>query len=132
MAEEKAMLHQISRTEAINALRRAYAKRLDADTSMCRYAAEHGVFCGGFRRFGDGELRRRFPWIWAKDPQMPREELEELGNRWQLARQEVGDAPIACDVQTEEHDLCNGWDDFSNDQLANFYEEAFKKAVVVQ
>jgi hypothetical protein len=39
---------------------------------------------------------------------MSREELEDLDNRWQLARQIVGDLPIACDVQQKEGDSCGG------------------------
>ena len=96
---------------------------------MCKYAADHGIFCRGFERFGAGELRRRFRWIYDKDRTMTREQLEELANRWQLARQEVGGLPIACDVQQREHDSCNGWSDFTNDDLSKFYAEIFKLEV---
>ena len=63
---------------------------------------------------------------------MSAQELEDLGNRWQLARQDVREAPLACDVQTIEHDLCGGWDDFTDDDLARFYAEVFKKQVTVR
>lgn len=125
------MTKHITRAEAIQALRMAYARKLDPDTSMCRYAADHGVFCRGFDRFGDGELRRRFPWIERKNAALTREELEDLANRWQLARQDVLSQPIACDVQQREHDLCNGWDDFSNEDLSKFYAEVFKLQIAV-
>lgn len=125
------MTRQIPRAQAIDALRTAFTRRLDPETSMCKYAAEHGIFCGGFERFGNGELRSRFRWINDKERAMPREKLEDLANRWQLARQEVGGQPIACDVQQREHDSCNGWDDFSNDDLAKFYAEVFKLQVAV-
>ncbi len=45
---------------------------------------------------------------------MTREDLEEVANRWQLARHEVNALPTACDVQQIEHDLCGGWDDFTS------------------
>lgn len=125
------MTKHITRAEAIQALRMAYARKLDPDTSMCRYAAEHGVFCRGFERFTNGELRSRFHWINDKERAMTREKLEELANRWQMARQEVGGQPIACDVQQREHDLCNGWDDFSNEDLSKFYAEVFKLQIAV-
>jgi hypothetical protein len=125
------MTRQITRAQAIEALRTAYARRLDSETSMCKYAADHGVFCGGFNRFRNGDLRERFRWIVEKDLTMTREALEELANRWQVARQDVDQLPIACDVQQREHDLCNGWNDFSNDDLAKFYAEVFKLEVSV-
>jgi hypothetical protein len=62
---------------------------------------------------------------------MSRQTLEELINRWQLARQDVNGLPMACDVQQREHDACNGWDDFSNDELAKFYAEVFKLEVAI-
>ena len=125
------MTNTITRHEAVNALRRAYARRLDEEMSMCRFAAEHGVFCRGFRRLHDDDLRRRLLWISSKDPSMTPAEMEEVAERWQLARQDVLGAPLACDVQSVEHDLCGGWDDFTDDELARFYFEAFRKKVVV-
>ena len=125
------MTRQISRAQAVDALRTAYIRRLDPETSMCKYAADHGIFCRGFERFGNGELRSRFRWINHKERAMTHEKLEDLANRWQLARQEVGGLAIACDVQQREHDLCSGWDDFSNDDLAKFYAEVFKLEVSV-
>jgi len=123
------MTKHITRAEAIQALRLTYGRKLDSETSMCRYAADHNVFCRGFNRFSDRELRGRFDWIADKESAMTRDTLEELVDRWQLARQEVSGLPIACDVQQREHDACRGWDDFSNDELSKFYAEAFKLEV---
>jgi hypothetical protein len=39
--------------------------------------------------------------------------------------------PLACDVQQMEHDMCRGWDDFSNDELSRFYAELTGKTIVV-
>ncbi|PYQ31758.1 MAG: hypothetical protein DMF56_01225 [Acidobacteria bacterium] len=91
--------------------------------SICKFAAEKGIYCSGFRRFSEDELRRRLDWIAKKNPNESRAELEETADRWQLARQEVDGVPTACDVQQREHDLCNGWDDFSDEELAHFLVE---------
>ena len=125
------MTKHITRAEAIQGLRLTYARRLDSETSLCRYAGDHNVFCGGFKQFSDLELRSRFSWITDKESAMSRETLEELINRWQLARQEVNGLPLACDVQQREHDSCNGWTDFSNDDLSKFYAEVFKLEVEI-
>lgn len=120
----------ISRTAVIDLLREELLSRLDDETSICKLAAEKGIFCRGFRRWSESELRRRFGWIDRKRP-MSREELEDLANRWQLARQEVRGASIACDVQRIEHDMCGGWDDFSNEELSRFYFELTGKNIRV-
>jgi hypothetical protein len=121
----------IERTEAIDLLRSELLKHTDGETSACKYASDRNVFCRGFVRFGDGEMRRKFNWITRRRPDMTREELDEIANRWQLARQEVNAMPLACDVQQMEHDMCRGWDDFSNDELSRFYTELTGKTIVV-
>ncbi len=121
----------IERSEAINLLRSELLEHTDSETSACKYAAERGVFCRGFAQYGEGQLRRKYNWITRRQPDMTREELEEIANRWQLARQEVDALPIACDVQQIEHDMCRGWDDFSNEELARFYAELTGKDIIV-
>lgn len=124
----------VTRAKAIAILRHKFLQELDArdgEVSMCQLAAERGIFCHGFAQYGDGQLKRVYDWIAAKDPTATREHLEELANRWQIARQEVREMPLACDVQQREHDTCRGWDDFSNEQLATFIYEVTGKSVVV-
>jgi hypothetical protein len=121
----------ISRQEAIDALRPLLLKRADGH-SLCSAAGVDGIFCLGFCRFSNAELRQRLPWLVRKRPEATRADIEELGDRWQLARQEVTGAATACDVQSEEHDLCNGWNDFSDDDLAKFYQELTGETVHVQ
>lgn len=113
----------VDRSRAIDLLRASLLDRIGDDKSACRWAAERGVFCRGFKRFGDQELRDKYDWITRRRPHMTRIELEEIADRWQLARQDVGEMPIACDVQEREHDMCAGWSDFSNDQLGYFLFE---------
>src|ERR1700730_15310786 len=121
----------IERTEAIDLVRSELLKHTDSETSACKYASERGVFCRGFVRFSDSELRRKFGWITRRRPDMTREELEVMANRWQLARQEVTALPPAGGVQQRKHDMCRGWDDFTNDELSRFYAELTGKTIVV-
>jgi hypothetical protein len=122
----------ISRPQIIDLLRSELLKRAGEDVSACRVAAEQGIFCHGFARYSDEELRRRYEWIVRRRPTLTRDELEEIADRWQMARQEVTHTPIACDVQQRVHDTCRGWDDFSNDDLSRFYFEMTGKDIVIQ
>lgn len=122
----------LSRDVLIARLRHELSSRTDGDVSICRLAAEQGIFCKGFSRFSDSELRERVPWLVRKRPGATREELESLTDSWQLARQEACALPTACDVQSLEHDVCNGWNDFSTDELAGFYRELTGKLVSVR
>jgi hypothetical protein len=131
MARTEPRTDAITRWETIQLLRAELLKLTDCETSICRAAADKGIFCNGFNRFGDGELRRRFAWLGDRARSMSREELEEIANRWQLARQEVDGLPIACDVQQREHDTCRGWDDFTNSDLARFYFQLTGVSVIV-
>jgi hypothetical protein len=124
-------LESIDRLDLVNLIRTELLKHTDSETSVCKFATERGLLCRGFARYGDGELRRKFDWITRRRPDMSREELEEIANRWQLARQDVTARPVACDVQQAEHDMCRGWDDFSNQDLARFYTELTAKQIAV-
>jgi hypothetical protein len=118
--------------EAIDALREELLKRLDGNTSVCRYAAEHGLMCRGFARWNDRELREHYGWIVRRRPRMSRQELEAVADRWQLAQQELKGLPTSCDVEAHIHDMCGGWDDFSNKELARFlFEITGEKFIVV-
>lgn len=121
----------ISRAAAVAMLREALARIAGPDASICKAAAERGIFCRGFRRDDDAALRDRYKWIDERRPGISRADLEDLGDRWQLARQELHQLPTACDVQAEEHDTCGGWDDFSAEELSRFIYEVMKTRVVV-
>ena len=111
----------LNRNEIISRLRRELMQGTDEENSVCKIAAERGVFCKGFNRYTDEELRKRYDWIVAKNPVMTREDLERIANDWQLAQQEVHELPMACDVQQKVYDTCRGWNDFTDEQLAKFY-----------
>jgi hypothetical protein len=121
-----------SRPEIIDMLRSELLQRAGGAVSACRVAAEQGIFCLGFARYTDAELRRRYEWIARRRPDLSREELEEIADRWQMARQEVEGLSCACDVQAKVHDTCCGWDDFSNDDLMRFYYEMTGREIMVQ
>lgn len=131
MARARLKEKALTRTEAIDRLRDELLKLAGDEESVCKVAAEKNIFCQGFHRSSDGGLRRCYSWLDKKRPGMSRAELEDLANRWQLARQEVNQLPIACDVQQKEHDSCNGWDDFSNADLSRFYLELTGRDLVV-
>jgi hypothetical protein len=121
-----------SRTDVIGRLRSQLLKFTDIENSACKIAAERGIFCNGFRQYSEDQLRDRYWWIVRKNPGITREELETVANDWQLAQQEVFATPFACDVQTRVHDTCRGWDDFSNEQLAQVYTQLTGEAVSIQ
>lgn len=121
----------ILRTEMIALLRSELAKLTDEDNSICKVASDRGIFCQGFHRYSDGSLRRCYSWLDKRRPGMSREELEDLANRWQLARQMVDGLPLACDVQQKEHNSCGGWDDFSNEELSHFFNELTGRSLMV-
>jgi hypothetical protein len=131
MSENQQKAETIERSEAINRLRTELLKRTDSETSICKVATEQGIFCRGFVRFGDAELRENYDWITRRRPKMTREELEDIANRWQVARQDYRQLPLACDVQRREHDMCRGWDDFTNDDLSRFHFELLGYQVAV-
>lgn len=110
----------LPRPEAIRRLRDHLVKLTDDDHSICEVAASKGIFCGGFKRWTDAELKEHFAGLLKRRPNLTRAQLEELANTWELARQIVDNVNFACDVQTLEHDTCTGWDEFTNEQLARF------------
>ena len=125
-------MSSLTRDEAISRLRNEFVAMTDDEHCMCRVAAERGIFCRGFNQFSDDELRRRYWWIVRRRPSLTREQLEQIANDWQLTQQEVKDVPVACDVQARLHDTCRGWDDFSNDQLAQVYQQLTGETVLVR
>jgi hypothetical protein len=131
MTNQQTKPDYISRPTLIATLREELSRRAGGEMSICRLAAETGVFCKGFRRYTDAELRERYAWIAKKDPGVSRADLEQVADRWQLARQDVTGATTSCDVQQLEHDACGGWDDFSNADLARFLRELTGRIVEV-
>jgi len=120
----------VTRAELIVLLRDQLALLADEESSLCKVAAEKGIFCHGFHQYSDEELKRRYRWIQRKQPGGSRGDPEDVANRWQLAPQDVTGLRTSCDVQQLERDSCRGWDDFTSDDLARFYFELTGRKVV--
>lgn len=121
----------LNREQAIDHIRAAVLKLVDDDHSMCEVAARLGIFCRGFRRLGDDELTRRYQWLADRRGVEDRASIEDLANRWQLARQLATHEALACDVQTREHDACDGWASFTEAELERFHLELCDEAIAV-
>ncbi len=119
----------ITRTQAIEHLREHFLKLVDEEHSLCTVAARHGIFCRGFRRFSDTELKEKFYWIAGSRRNLTRAELEDVIDRYKRARQEALDVPLSCDAQMIDRDTCLGWDEFTDADLARFYQDLLRVEV---
>ena len=121
----------ISRETAVAQLRRKLIELQEEGKSICQVAAEQGLFCRGFHRDSDEELRFRYAAAIENAPELTRAELEERANAWQLARQKQEGTLLCCDVQFMTYETCRAWDDFSNEELSRFCEEMLGEKVCV-
>lgn len=114
-----------TRQEAIDDLRLALTKASGDEHSICQVAKEKGLFCHGFAQWKLHELKAQYPQITRSRPHLTRDQMEDLADRWQMARQHVTDCHIACDVQLNESEFqtCKGWDEFEDEQIARFHHE---------
>jgi hypothetical protein len=127
-------MKKVTRDEAIDAIRGKLLTLVDSEHSMCEVASRLGIFCRGFSQHTTGELRKRYDWIVKNQPWLKREEVEDLANRWQLARQFVLGTPIACDTQAEDHEhhhACMGWREFTDEKLASFHRDLLGEEIEV-
>jgi hypothetical protein len=115
------LIEKLSRPQAIERMRQKLRKMTDQDHCVCSVVGQLGIFCRGFKSLPEKELRRKYHWIARKRPNAPREAIEELANLYHLGRQEVTGAAICCDLETREHGGCDGWNNFNNRQLEEFY-----------
>ena len=127
-------MRHIARKQAIDDLRERFLALTDDEHSICQVAAKNGFFCRGFAQWSFQELKQRYDWIVKRRPRITRKELERLANRWQVARQFVHDCDLACDNQASEshHQTCRGWNEFDDEQLAEYYREIFGEAVAIE
>lgn len=114
-----------TRQEAIDDLRAALLELTGEEHSICQVAKEKGLFCHGFAQWKLHELKAQYPQITRSRPRLSRDQMEELADRWQLARQFARRESLACDVQVAEgkFQTCKGWDEFENDEIARFHLE---------
>jgi len=109
-----------SRAEAISRLRERLIPMTDGESSLCRVAAERGIFCRGFRRWNVPEFDRRWRDFIGRSTHLSRPQMEEYANVWQLTQQVASGVPLACDAAGFLPGPCRGWNEFSNDVLAQF------------
>ena len=121
----------ITRETAVARIRRQLVALQEEGKSVCRIAAERNILCRGFHRDSDDELRWRYVDKIENAKELPRQELEERANAWQLERQRREGTLLCCDVQTMFYETCRGWDDFSNEELAQFVFELLGDQVTV-
>jgi len=118
-------MKQCTRQQAIEDLRLALVRATGDSHSICHVAKERGLFCHGFAQWKLHELKAQYPQVTRSRKRLTREQMEDLADRWQMARQFVTDEKLACDVQMGEGEFqtCKGWDEFDDEQIAHFHEE---------
>lgn len=122
----------LQRKEIIDRIRARLLELCDDEHSICQVAAKHKIFCQGFSRLDSTALREKYDWLQKKADHRPtRPELEGMANEWELARQIYHDVELACDAEQHDRDQCTGWDDFSDEKLATYYQELFGESVKV-
>lgn len=119
------------RNEAISRLRSSLLAMTDDEHSLCQVAAERGIFCRGFRRWGEREFDRRWRMYIGRSTHLSREQMEEYANLWELAEQVRKRVSLACDAQTEARGPCRGWNEFSNAEIARFCNDVLGENVEV-
>lgn len=109
-----------TRPDAVAHLRACLLLMTDEENSLCRVAAERGVFCFGFRRWNVAEFDRRWRDFIGRSTHLSRAQMEEFANLWQLTEQIRCRVPLACDAAASGQGPCRGWNEFSNDEIAKF------------
>lgn len=120
-----------TRARAVEKLRDGLRRLVDDDHSLCRVAAERGIFCRGFARWPDSEFDRRFRGALGRSTHLTRVQMEALADVWQLAEQIRCRVTLACDAQGASHGACRGWDEFSNADLQRYCVDILGLDVVV-
>jgi hypothetical protein len=120
-----------TRVEAIVELRTALLDLCGEGRSMCRVAAERGIFCRGFGRWPEREFHERWKLLIGVSTHLSRAQMERLADIWQLGEQLQHRVALICDAQTMFPGACRGWDEFSNADLARFCGEILERPVVV-
>lgn len=124
----------LTRTEALDVLRKQCLALVDDEHSLCEVAGRLQILCKGFSQWSFQELKDRNKWLTTRRRHMTRAEMESLLNRWELARQFVNDQGLPCDnnLTDRHHPLCKGWDEFDEATLAGFVAELTGEAVEVR
>jgi hypothetical protein len=122
----------MARAEAIRRLRPRLLELCGEDRSLCRVAAERGIFCRGFRRWHEKEFRDRWKSSLGMSTHLNRSQMETLADLWQVSEQIRSGSALICDAQTEAPGACRGWDEFSNVDLQRFCLEILGERVSIR
>jgi hypothetical protein len=126
------MSEEITRAAAVQKIRLKLLELTEGGKkTVCEVATAKNVFCRGFSRYTDPELKRTFSQVLQKDPHMTREQLEKGAAASQLGQQRAGNWLLTCDMQYARYETCRAWDDFTNAELAHFCEELLSERVEV-
>jgi hypothetical protein len=120
-----------TREEAIARLRERLLALSDGEQSICGLAAEHAVFCRGFRRFNDSEFHRRWRHALGHSTHLNRRQLERLADVWVLSEQIRTGSRLACDMPRSPSQPCRGWEEFGNGEIERFCLELLERPVAV-
>ena len=121
-----------TRTEAIARLRHALLRRCGEERTMCRAAAQEGIFCHGFRRWPEREFHDRWKGQLGVSTHLTRSQMEELADLWQLTEQVRRRDALICDAQTVCPGACRGWNEFTDSDLENFCHEILGESVHIR
>ena len=132
--EGHSTMKELTRDEAIDAIRDVLLTQVDDKTSVCQVASEKGVYCQGFSQWSFTELKERFPWIAQRHPELTRGELEALANRWCLTREAPELGRITCDLMARapERKPCAGWQEWYEAELEHFCRDLLGEEVRVK
>ena len=109
-----------TREAAIASLREQLLRLTDGEHSICRVAAERGIFCRGFRRWNDHEFHARWKGVLGASTHLTRPQMEELADLWQLAEQLARKVALACDAPADARTACRGWKEFTDLEIQRF------------
>jgi hypothetical protein len=101
------------------------------DRSLCRVAAERGIFCRGFRRWSLAEFDRRWRKAIGRSTHLTQVQMEQLADLWQLTEQVRQGVALACDAIPSAQSPCRGWDELSDEELARFCRELVRDTVSI-
>jgi hypothetical protein len=109
-----------TRGETIACLRSRLIGLGDGEHSVCKVAADRGIFCRGFRRWSDREFHDRFKGTLGVSTHLTRPQMEELADLWQLTEQLSQGIALICDAPAAARAACRGWDEFTDLEIQGF------------
>jgi hypothetical protein len=116
-----------TRAEALDRIREFLRTQQQSDETTCQTAARLGIYCRGYDKWSDDQLREVYPWLAKKLPaEAPRQALLNLIVAWDGARMLVHKTDVTCDAHAIDQDACLGFDRFSNQALKRMFPQLFQ------